>query len=122
MELMDAFQTEDDCVRAPYDIRTEKGWACPECGSASHRLLLPRRKVQCSRCSHQEAVTAGTPMYRSHVPLRGWFLVLYLVANDKRGVSAARVSRELKVTWNTACYLLQRARAMMAGWGSVRRA
>lgn len=122
MELLDSYSSEDDCVRALYEVRTEEGWTCPECGCESHRLLLPRRKIQCSRCSHQEAVTAGTPMYRSHVALRGWFLAMYLVANDKRGVSASRLSSELKVTWNTAYYLLQRVRSMMAQRGSVQRA
>ena len=53
-------------------------------------------------------VTKGTAMYRSHIPLQKWFVAIYLVANDKRGVSAWSLARELQVKWESAYYLLQR--------------
>lgn len=115
MELFDRYRTEEDCVRRLYELKTEGGWECPRCGSHAHALLLFRRKIQCTCCSHQQAVTADTPMHRSHIPLRKWFLAISLIAEDKRGVSAVRLSRELGVKWESAYYLLQRVRGAMAG-------
>ena len=105
-EFFDAFATEEDCVRHLYGLRTQTGWTCPRCGAASPSLLLSLRKIQCTRCSCQQALTAHTVMYRSHVGLRKWFLAAYLVASDKRGISACRLARELKVKWVCAYYLL----------------
>lgn len=121
MDLLDEFKTEEDCARRLYELRTEGGWICPKCGSRSPSLLLGRRKIQCTRCSCQQALTSNTPMYRSHVALRKWFLAAYLVATDKRGVSACALSRELGVKWECAYYLLQRLRGAMAESGCLQR-
>ena len=61
-------------------------------------------------------------MYRSHIPLQKWFVAIYLVANDKRGVSAWSMCRELRVKWESAYYLLQRVRGMMAESGCLQQA
>lgn len=121
-ELFERYGTEEKCLRRVHEIRTEEGWKCPRCGSTSQSLLLSRRQIQCTRCSHQEAVTAGTPFYRSHIPLTKWFQAMYIVANDKRGASALRLAGELRVRESSAAYLLQRIRAMMAEWGFLQRA
>ena len=119
IDLFDRFETEEDCVRYLYSLRTAGGWTCPKCGAPAPSLLLSRRKVQCTRCSHQEAVTRGTAMEGSHIKLRKWFLAIYLVANDKRGVSACFLAHELRVQWNSAYYLLERVRSMMSEDGSL---
>lgn len=122
IDLFDKFETEEDCVRYIYELRTEDGWACPKCGAHAPSLLLSRRKIQCTRCSHQEAVTKGTAMEGSHIKLRKWFVAIYLVANDKRGVSACYLAHKLRIQWNSAYYLLERIRAMMAERGCLQRA
>lgn len=120
-DFFEAFPNEEACARRLYELRTEGGWTCPRCGSASPSLLPSRRKVQCTRCSHQQALTSDTPLRGSHVPLRKWFLAAYLVASDKRGVSACRLARELGIRWGSAYYLLQRLRGAMAESGSLPR-
>ena len=120
--LVNTYHDEDECVKKLYEIRTANGWTCPKCGAPAPSLLLGRRKVQCQKCSHQEAVTKGTAMYRSHIPLQKWFVAIYMVANDKRGVSAWSLCRELQVKWESAYYLLQRIRGMMAESGCLQQA
>lgn len=118
-DFFEAFPDEEACARLLYGLRTEGGWTCAKCGSSSPSLLLGRRKIQCTRCSHQQALTSNTPMHRSHVPLRKWFLAAYLVATDKRGVSACALARELRLCWETAYNLLQRIRGAMAESGCL---
>ena len=122
IELVSTYQDEDECVKKLYELKTANGWTCPKCGAPAPSLLLKRRKIQCQKCSHQEAVTRGTAMYRSHIPLQKWFVAIYLVANDKRGVSAWSLCRELQVKWESAYYLLQRVRGMMAESGCLQQA
>ena len=50
---------------------------------------------------------------RTHLPLTVWFWAIYLVAQDKRGVSASQLSRELEIAYSSAWYLLQRLRKAM---------
>ena len=47
-------------------------------------------------------MTAGTLFANTKVPLTRWFLALYRLTQEKKGVSAMALSRELGVSYNTA--------------------
>jgi len=47
------------------------------------------------------------------MPLTQWFLVSYLVCQDKRGISAVQLSAQLGMIYKTAWYMLKRIRAAM---------
>jgi hypothetical protein len=53
-------------------------------------------------------------MDRSHLSLKNWIWVIYLVARDKRGYSAMQLSWVLNMAYNTAWFLLHRIRHAMA--------
>lgn len=64
-DLFEKVPDEEAALRFLFDLRYgQEGWTCPRCGARSRSLLVSRRKVQCPRCSKQEAVTRGTPLYR----------------------------------------------------------
>lgn len=52
-------------------------------------------------------------MHRSHMPLTKWFLAMYFVSQDKRGISAMQLQAMLGVTYKTAWYALARIRKAM---------
>jgi hypothetical protein len=52
-------------------------------------------------------------MHKTKLPIRTWFWAIYLVATDKRGISAMSLCKQLKVTYKTAWYLLHRIREAM---------
>ena len=52
-------------------------------------------------------------MHRTHAPLTKWFLAMYLVTNDKRGISALQLKTQIGVTYKTAWYMLTRIRKAM---------
>lgn len=58
------------------------------------------------RCRHQTSVTAGTLFHSTNLPLVQWFLAIYLMACDKGGISALRLSRQIGVSWipHIVCY------------------
>ena len=56
---------------------------------------------------------AKTVLHRTHLPLTVWFWAIYLVARDKRGISATQLSRELEIAYSSAWYLLHRLRSAM---------
>ena len=52
-------------------------------------------------------------LHRTYLPLTVWFWAIYLAAQDKRGISASQLSRELEIAYSSAWYLLQRLRKAM---------
>ena len=72
-----------------------------------------RDQWDCNSCRYQFSVTAGTIMHRSHLPLRKWFLAIYLMCESKKGVSANQLKRTLGVAYQTAWHLCHRIREAM---------
>ena len=57
---------------------------------------------QCNRCKHQRSLTSGTIFADTKLPLRIWFLAIYLLTQNKNGISALSLRRQLGVSYNTA--------------------
>ncbi|MDR3313506.1 MAG: IS1595 family transposase, partial [Oscillospiraceae bacterium] len=68
---------------------------------------------QCNKCKHHTTPKVGTLMEKSPLPYKTWLWAIYLVAVDKRGISAMALMRQLHVTYKTAWFLLHRIRAAM---------
>lgn len=51
--------------------------------------------------------------HKTRTPLRKWFWAIYLVSNDKGGVSASRLVSQLKVSYPTAFLMLHKIRRAM---------
>lgn len=55
-------------------------------------------------------VKTGTLFQDSKVPLRKWFLTIWLDAYHKKGISSCQLARDIAVTQKTAWFMLQRIR------------
>ena len=112
-EFRQRFQTEEACETYLFEQRWPNGFVCPKCGGGGCYRLHGRREYVCKQCRRQSSSTAGTVLHRTHLPLTVWFWAIYLVAQDKRGISASQLSRELEIAYSSAWYLLQRLRKAM---------
>jgi transposase-like protein len=72
-----------------------------------------RNRYQCKACGHQTTVTAGTVMEKTRTPLTKWFAGMYLVSEDKRGLSAMALQKRIGVAYFTAWTMLQKIRFAM---------
>ena len=52
-------------------------------------------------------------MEKTRTDLSKWFLAIYLIAHDKRGISAFRLAEEIEVTYKTAWLMLHKIRQAM---------
>ena len=75
--------------------------------------LQRRSQWECRGCGYQFSVTSGTIMHDTHLPLRKWFVAIYLMCDSRKGVSANQLKRQLKVAYKTAWYLCHRIREAM---------
>ncbi|MBA3616081.1 MAG: IS1595 family transposase [Rubrobacteraceae bacterium] len=113
VELIDQFGDEDQCRAYLEELRWPNGVQCPRCDSEKVSRIVKRNQFDCDSCRYQFSVTAGTLFHDSHLPLRKWFLAIYLLAESKKGMSARQLGRTLGTSYKTAWYLAHRIRAAM---------
>ena len=113
IKLMDEFGSEDECRTALKELRWPNGKACIRCGSTHLRYTTTRDVFDCGTCGYEFTVTSGTMLHDTHLPLKKWFLAVYLMTESKKGISALQLKRTLNVAYRTAWYLCHRIRAAM---------
>ncbi|MXW23173.1 MAG: IS1595 family transposase [Chloroflexi bacterium] len=114
LDVIDTYDSDEACRELLVDLRWPGGIACPRCGSLGISTLTKRPVYDCNDCRYQFSVTAGTIMHDSHLPLRKWFIAIYLMCESKKGVSALQLKRTLGVAYQTAWHLCHRIREAMA--------
>jgi transposase-like protein/predicted RNA-binding Zn-ribbon protein involved in translation (DUF1610 family) len=114
LEFMKRFQTEEQCREFLFKLRWPDGFMCPKCGHTSYYDVKSRNLYNCSKCGHQASVTANTIFHGSHTPLTKWFVAIFMLADDKRGISAAKLARNINVSPPTVWLMLHKLRKAMA--------
>jgi transposase-like protein len=110
MKLIVKFDTDEKCRIALEKLRWPEGVRCIRCGSEKISRNYKRNQFECTPCGYHFSVTAGTIFHDSHLPLRKWFIAIYLISESKKGVSALQLKRVLGVAYKTAWYLCHRIR------------
>jgi len=91
---------------------------CPYCGSEKtcRHVSGDRRnqRWQCQRCTKAFSATVGTIFHGTHVSLRNWFLVIALMLNAKKSVSACQIARDIGMRRPTVWSMMHRIRRAMA--------
>ena len=119
-EFQDRFRTEEACMAYLEKIRWPEGFRCPHCRHADAGRT-GRGLWQCHKCRRQVSVTAGTIFHATRKPLRQWFQALWLVTNQKHGVSALGLQRALGLgSYPTAWNWLHKLRRAMVRPGRDR--
>ena len=98
-EFFSLYGTEDQCFDALYRWRWPNGLVCPHCGHDRCCQLNTHKLQQCNRCHRQTSITAGTLFEATKLPLTVWFQALYLMTQDKKGVSAMKLHRHLGLSY-----------------------
>lgn len=92
------------------------GPVCPRCGVTGDRITKLKGKstrpgvYKCKDCRKPFAVTVGTVMERSKIPLSKWVMAAQLMASSKKGMSALQLQRMIGTNYETAWFLFHRLR------------
>lgn len=113
LEFLDKYGSEYQCSEALFRLRWPDGFVCPECGSHSYCELKTRKLFQCHICHHQTSLTAGTIFHGTRLPLRKWFLAIYLLTQPKKSISALELKRQIGVNYDTAWSLKHKLMQVM---------
>ena len=113
LDFQQRFSSEQACRDCLFKMRWPKGFQCPMCNHSRAYEVKKRRLFECTQCGYQASVTAGTIMHKTRTPLLVWFWAIYLVANDERGTSAAQISKQFGISYQTAWLMLHKIRKAM---------
>ncbi len=88
---------------------------CPNCNSTEVRFLAIRRLWECKgkHAKAQFSIKVGTVFEDSPIGLDKWLAAVWMIANDKNGVSSYEMARALGVTQKSAWFMLHRIRLAM---------
>lgn len=121
IEWQKRFGTENNCMKALEKVRWPEGFQCPVCGARQYSFIVTRKLYQCSKCRHQVSATADTLFHATKVPLVKWFWAIYLMASDKGGISALRLSKHIGISWTSSRNILKKIRTAMSHRDSIYR-
>jgi transposase-like protein len=116
MEAIRFFADPETSVHYFAERRWPDGPVCPKCGGKDHYYLSSRRVWKCKVCAKQFSVKVGTVLEDSPIGLDKWLTALWMLANDRNGISSHELHRSIGVSQKTAWFMLHRIRhAMQTG-------
>jgi transposase-like protein len=113
LEFEARFSTDAACREYLFQLRWPDGFRCPRCGGQKS-WPISDVLLQCSGCSYQSSVTAGTIFQDTRKPLTLWFRAVWWVTSQKNGASAMGLQRVLGLrSYKTAWTWLHKLRRAM---------
>lgn len=116
LEAIQYFSDPQVCLDFMVGLRWPDGVVvCPTCGSREVGFLASRNLFQCriKHAKRQFSIKVGTIFEDSPIGLEKWLPALWMIANDKNGISSYELHRALGVTQKTAWFMLHRIRLAM---------
>lgn len=95
LNFINEFPDEHSCREHFRRQREKEGVKCKKCGNEKHYWLKAKYQWQCSECRFRTCLRSGTTFENSKLPIRIWYLAMFLVTMTKKGISAKEVQRQL---------------------------
>lgn len=113
--FIEKFPDEQSC-RDYLELRLWKNKpVCFHCGNDEQIYRYKDGKhFKCPACLKQFQVTTGTVFQNSNLPLRKWFLAIYLIGTNKKGISSIQLSKALGITQKSAWHIAHKIRIMLS--------
>src|SRR5712691_11050326 len=113
VDLNNLYSDDARCRELLKRLRWPLGVECPRCKSKTVSNISTQKKHECVDCKYQFSVLSNTIFHDTHLPLQTWFLVVLLLCEARKGISANQIKRTLGISYKTAWYLCHRIRAAM---------
>lgn len=108
------FDSKESCFEYLENLRWNGTPICPHCESINVKKRSGRKfYYHCNKCKKDFTVLYGTIFESSKLPLEKWFMLIGLMLNARKGISAMEIHRNLGVTYKTAWYSAMRVRCAM---------
>ena len=119
IQIFKQFPTQESCVKHLEKILWGNKPICVYCGSTNTNPLVKELRHHCNGCRKSFSITVGTIFHHTAVPLQKWFLLISLMQNAKKGLSACQAARDIEVRRPTVWSMMHRIRKAMSDDGSL---
>jgi transposase-like protein len=112
-EFLDYFKDEETCQEYFAANRFQNGKQCPHC---KHRIIYQfanGKRYRCQKCKQDFTVKTGSLFGDSKIPLRKWFIAIYLLTTSRKGISSVQLAKQVGVTQKTGWFIDHRIREAM---------
>jgi transposase-like protein len=115
-EFKKKFPSEPKIIAYFVKVRYKNGLVCNHCGGSEEqiyqRIDLPKN-FECKNCNNSFSIFKNTIFENSSTDLKKWFYAIHLFLNDKKGISALQLQREIGTTYKTSWRMLRQIRLAM---------
>ena len=121
IQIFKQFPTQKSCIKHLEKLSWGKTPVCVYCGSTNTNPLNQEGRFRhyCNGCCRAFNVTVGTIFHGTHVPLQKWFLLISLMQNAKKGLSACQAARDIEMNRPTVWSMMHRIRKAMGSDNSL---
>jgi transposase-like protein len=113
IEISNKIPTELQAIEYFEKIRFGKKVKCVYCYSEKLSNRNKDYRHNCKNCGKTTAVTVGTELHNTRLPLKTWLYAIAIITDAKKGVSAKQLERNLGVHYETAWTMYHKLRNLM---------
>jgi len=113
LQAIEYFKNEQVCIDAVASLRWPDGPVCPHCEATQPYYLATQKRWKCRSCRKQFSVKVGTIFEDSPISLCKWLPALWMLVNDKNGISSYELHRALGISQKSAWFVLHRLRTVL---------
>jgi transposase-like protein len=104
-DLMDAFPNEQTCIDHLRSIR----WKGAQPGQRIYHFS-DGKTFKCGDCRERFSIKVGTIFEATKLPLRKWFIAVWMATNHPKGLASTTLAKDLKITQKSAWFVMHRLR------------
>jgi transposase-like protein len=122
VEIYRRFPGREAAIAHLEHIRWPDGPLCPACGADTVARKSEKgqmNRLQCWSCKRSFSATSGTIFHNSHIDLQHWFLLISLMLNARKRLSATQAARDLEMRRPTVWSMMRRIRAALVDDGAL---
>lgn len=88
------FTDDDSCLEYLSIIKWKHGYSCKRCGNRNFCQGKSKYSRRCTKCKHEESVTAGTMFDKVKFSMLTCFHIIFKICTKIKGMSAMEISKE----------------------------
>lgn len=112
MEVSDYFSDEKVCMQYLIQWIWKGEIRCSKCQSKDVYTYSDGKHYKCKskECRFEFSARCGTIFESTKIPLRKWYMAMYLISCHKKGISSYQLARDLGITQKSSWFMLHRIR------------
>lgn len=110
VEFLTYFKDEKTCRGYFEKIRFAQGEYCPHCNHSKINRFKDGKRFRCAKCKKDFTIKTKTVFGESKISMQKWFIAIYLLSVNKKGISSINLAEQVGVTQKTAWFMDHRIR------------